>query len=177
VTGATLNFEAGLYMTRDGRPSNPPVAPVTDGLAPAALPSQMVGRSLTTMRRRAIRCLALAALGGQLAAIADALFVEHVTCPEHGDRIHVSVPARAPVATAWATVGAAVVGAADDHDQCLLDEEGGRATSAPPPAPRAPIAARAPSLALELTPPVLRRAPLYRLAPKNSPPDRPLALI
>lgn len=128
------------------------------------------------MRRRAIRFLALAALGGQLAAVADALFVEHVTCAEHGDRIHVAIHARAPVATGWAAVGVAVAGAADDHDQCLLDEDGGRATSAPPPAPRAPMAARAPSLGLELAPPVFRRAPLYRLAPKNSPPGRPLAL-
>jgi hypothetical protein len=130
-----------------------------------------------TVRRRAIRFLALAALGGQLAAIADALFVEHVTCPEHGDRIHVSVRARAPRATAWATIGATVAGAADDHDQCLLDGDDGRATSAPPPASRAPLAARAPMLALELAPPAFRLAPLYRLAPKNSPPRRPLAVI
>jgi hypothetical protein len=166
-------------MTRDGRPSNPhcPVAPVTDAVVPAALPSQTVGRSVITMRRRAIRFLALAALGGQLAAIADALFVEHVTCPEHGDRIHVSVRVRAPRATAWAAASATVAGTADDHDQCLLDGDGGRATSAPPPAPRAPIAARAPTLALEFGPPAFRRAPLYRLAPKNSPPGRPLAVI
>jgi hypothetical protein len=166
-------------MTRDGWPSNPrcAVAPVTDAGAPAALPSQTVGHSVITMRRRAIRFLALVALGGQLAAIADALFVEHVTCPEHGDRIHVSVRARPPRATAWAAASASVAGAADDHDQCLLDGDGGRATSAPPPAPRAPIAARAPTLALEMAPPAFRRAPLYRLAPKNSPPGRPLAVI
>jgi len=130
-----------------------------------------------TVRRRAIRFLALAALGGQLAAIADALFVEHVTCPEHGDRIHVSVRTRAPRATAWAAASATVVGAADEHDQCLLDGDGGRAAGASPPVSRAPMTARAATLALETAPPAFRRAPLYRLAPKNSPPGRPLAVI
>lgn len=54
-------------MTRDGRPSNP-VAPVTDAEACSAT------IAIGEVSSRAMRLLAVAALGGQLAAIADALF-------------------------------------------------------------------------------------------------------
>ena len=127
--------------------------------------------------RRAIRLFALAALGGQLAAIADALFVEHVTCAEHGDRIHVTSHGPAPVAQTWAGVGAAIAGTADEHDQCLLDEDGDQAPATAPTALCLPALAQASPPHFEPGAPAVRRAPLYRLAPKNSPPEKSRPLV
>jgi hypothetical protein len=117
--------------------------------------------------------LAVAALGGQLAAVADALFVAHVTCPTHGDRVHVDedAPARAP--EKWATLGEATADTdGHAHAACLVDDDVEYVPPAAAPAlaapavesPRDPIAVAA---ALPR-----RRVPLYRLAPKNSPPRR-----
>ena len=129
------------------------------------------------MRRQAPRILALAALGGQLAAVADALFVEHVTCPEHGDRIHVTAHGRPPVARSWDGVGTAIAGFADQHDQCLLDEDGNQAPAAPTPTLGAPAVTQTSTFRLDLGSPAVRRAPLYRLAPKNSPPEKSRPIV
>jgi hypothetical protein len=120
-----------------------------------------------------MRLLAVAALGGQLAAIADALFVEHVTCPEHGDRIHATGHGPAPAAAKWDGARAALAGTGDDHDQCLLDEDGDQAPAANPPS-LVPTPATPSALRFDLSAPVFTGAPLYRIAPKNSPPEKPL---
>ena len=114
-----------------------------------------------------MRLLAVAALGGQLAAIADALFVEHVTCFVHGDRVHVTAAAK------WDGARAALAGTGDDHDQCLLDEDGDQAPAANPPS-LVPTPATPSALRFDLSAPVFTGAPLYRIAPKNSPPEKPL---
>jgi hypothetical protein len=123
-----------------------------------------------------LRLLAIAGLCGQLAAVADALFVEHVTCFVHGDRVHVT--ADAPVAAArWSGLhrpaglrSPTINGDEHDHVLCLLDDD---VDFIPPPAPAALTAPAVVSTAFPISEseaPTFGRSPLYRLAPKNSPP-------
>jgi hypothetical protein len=123
-----------------------------------------------------LRLLAIAGLCGQLAALADALFVEHVTCFVHGDRVHVTTDT--PVAAArWSglrrTAGLrSPTNNGDEHDHvlCLLDDD---VDFVPPPAPAALPTPAVVSAAFTLSAsdaPASGRSPLYRLAPKNSPP-------
>jgi hypothetical protein len=112
----------------------------------------------------------MAGLAGQLASVADALFVEHVTCLAHGDRIHVVSDAPV-VATRWDLLGApAVHGDEHDHVQCLLDDDIDFVPGATPASLPAPIVVDAPRALFDSITPVIGRSPLYRLAPKNSPP-------
>jgi hypothetical protein len=117
-----------------------------------------------------LRLLAIAGLCGQLAAVADALFVEHVTCFVHGDRVHVTTDA--PVAAAgWSGLRRpAIDGDEHDHATCLLDED---VDFVPPPAPAALPAPAVASAAFPLSDseaPTFGRSSLFRLAPKTSPP-------
>ena len=115
--------------------------------------------------------LALAALGGQAAAVADALFVAHVTCPTHGDRVHVDGDAPARTPEKWASLGEASVDAdGHAHAACLFDDDVEYVPPAATPALAAPAVDGArPAIAIAAVLP-RRRLPLYRLAPKNSPP-------
>lgn len=119
----------------------------------------------------ALRVLAVAALAGQLAALADALLVAHVTCLAHGDRIHaVTEPPAAPP-TGWARLhqlGADADG--HDHAQCLLDDDVDFVPSPPPCSLAAPDVHPSPPLSFQADLPSGRRLAVYRLAPKNSPP-------
>lgn len=125
-----------------------------------------------TSRRKAplLRALAIAGLAGQLAAVADALFVEHVTCLAHGDRIHVT--SEAPVAaTPWAGLRTpSLAGDEHDHVQCLLDDDVDFVPPSAPAALPAPAVASNSFRCCAADVPSVERAPLYRLAPKNSPP-------
>jgi len=119
---------------------------------------------------RLLRLLAIAGLCGQLAALADALFVEHVTCFVHGDRVHVTTDG--PVAAArWSGLRSpAINGDEHDHATCLLDDDIDFVPSPPPAVLPAPaVASTAFPLSASGTP-SFGRSPLYRLAPKNSPP-------
>jgi hypothetical protein len=116
------------------------------------------------------RLAVIAALLGQLAALAHGALVAHVTCGADGELVHVRAE---PSTTAPVRDGAraAVDGEGDAHDHCLLDEDGDAlcpATHVGAGEPLAPSRGRRS---------VTRRvrvasapAPLYRLAPKNSPP-------
>jgi hypothetical protein len=117
-----------------------------------------------------LRLLAIAGLCGQLAAVADALFVEHVTCFVHGDRVHVT--ADAPVAAArWSGLRRpAIDGDEHDHVTCLLDEDVDFVPAPAPAALSAPTVAAAAFPLSDRDAPTFGRSPLYRLAPKNSPP-------
>jgi hypothetical protein len=121
-------------------------------------------------RTRAALLLAAAALAGQLATVADQLFVTHVTCLAHGERIHVANEGPARLAARWTEIGAAATESPPDaHAQCLFDDDvdcvpAPAAVTLPP-----PRGAAAPASYLESARP-LPRQPLYRLAPKNSPP-------
>jgi len=117
--------------------------------------------------------LAVVALGGQLAAVADELFVAHVTCAADGDRIHVVGGGIGDAVAQRATAmfsGSTVQSDGHAHGACLLDDD---AECVPPAAESAlhvPERESAPPiLVIEAAPRVLR-LPLYRLAPKNSPP-------
>jgi hypothetical protein len=116
-----------------------------------------------------LRLLALLGLAGQVAALADALLVQHVTCLVHGDRIH-ATPGAPERAERWSGLRD---GAADedghDHLRCLVDDDVDFVPGQSPAALGAPAGSWAPLLSL-----VVSRSgghvPLYRLAPKNSPP-------
>jgi hypothetical protein len=125
-----------------------------------------VGRGVKAGTRLAI----LAALVGQLAALAHGALVAHVTCGLDGDLVHLRAGAPAP-APSRDVVREVSSGDDDSHDRCLLDEDGealcptSHVASGQPLSPsraRSPIAQRVRALAAP--------APLYRLAPKNSPP-------
>ena len=136
-----------------------------------------VTRSRVLLRCTAARLVVWAALIGQAGAVAHTALIAHVTCPEHGDLMHVAPP---PVAAATAGTAAPVswpaltapIAAADDdgHERCILEEDGEHAPAPAAPTVPAPLVAAAPPLRLEAAPPPAARAPLYRLAPKNSPP-------
>jgi hypothetical protein len=117
------------------------------------------------------RLLAWAALLAQLGGLLHAALVPHVTCPGHGDFVHVaSIPA-VDAPHPWAVLqDPADDDGAEGHDRCLLDEDG---ESAPPEhaaAPAAPAALVTAVLPAYAAPPATAHEPLYRIAPKNSPP-------
>jgi hypothetical protein len=112
----------------------------------------------------------LVALCGQLAMLAHAALVAHVTCGVDGDLIHLRADARAAV-PARDAARAAVDDANDAHDRCLLDEDGEAACPNAGSSSGAPV----PSVATvswnaHRVRCAARHAPLYRLAPKTSPP-------
>jgi hypothetical protein len=118
-----------------------------------------------------VRLLVWIALAGQLAMLADGALGVHVTCAEHGDVVH-AAPGAAPAPVGdHAQLTAFVAAGSDTHDRCLLDEDG---EVAPPPEPAlilaaAPLAGSCVSFD-QREHRRARRAPLYLLAPKNSPP-------
>jgi hypothetical protein len=117
-----------------------------------------------------VPALALAALAGQLAAVADQLFADHVTCLAHGDRIHVDGAAVARAAAPWTEIGAATIaGAEEAHAQCLFDDDVDVVPAAAPARLPAPSIVTASVAGATSRRPLLAQ-PLYRLAPKNSPP-------
>jgi hypothetical protein len=117
-----------------------------------------------------IPALAVAALAGQLAGVADELLENHVTCLAHGERIHVSGDAQVRPAAPWTEIAPAAVASAEEaHAQCVFDDD---VDIVPTPAPAvlpAPGVAAAPVAIAASRRPLLHE-PLYRLAPKNSPP-------
>lgn len=120
--------------------------------------------------RSVARFAMLLALCGQLAALVHVALVAHVTCGADGELVHVRA-GRSPAPPTRDGVGPAAGAARDEHDHCLLDEEGEAACPSPHDASGEPV----PPVRAAFTPErrgVLpaRRAPLYRLAPKNSPP-------
>jgi hypothetical protein len=118
------------------------------------------------------RIAVLVALCGQLAMLAHGALVEHVTCGADGALVHVRAPdgVARPVA-AGDVARVALAGGRDEDDHCLLDEDGEAACPSAPVASAEPVPARRAVFAHDRrTPCAARRAPLYRLAPKNSPP-------
>jgi hypothetical protein len=124
-------------------------------------------------RRKSLarRLLSGAALLAQLLGLVHATLVQHITCPEHGDLVHVgmgdeTVPAPSPLAA----VDVDTADGDDLHERCLLDEDGEHApapTAARAPAPLATPRPHAPAPELA---PVAPATPIYVIAPKNSPP-------
>jgi hypothetical protein len=126
---------------------------------------------LVLVRRKLVllRLLALFGLAGQVASLADALLVQHVTCLVHGDRIH-ATPGTPETSVRWSRLRDSAADE-DEHDhlRCLIDDD---VDFVPGPS-QAPLATQVGSwspLPVLAAPPLAPRAPLYRLAPKNSPP-------
>jgi len=120
--------------------------------------------------RSAARFAMLLALCGQLAALVHVVLVAHVTCGADGELVHVSA-GRSPAPAIRDAARPAAGAARDEHDHCLLDEEGEAVCPAPHVASGEPVLATHAAFTPErrdFFPG--RRAHLYRLAPKNSPP-------
>lgn len=114
----------------------------------------------------------LAALCGQLAILAHGALVEHVTCGADGALVHVrAADSGASPVTRDDMARAALDEGLAEHDHCLLDEDGEAACPNATAASDEPVPARRTDLTRGSgASPAARRAPLYRLAPKNSPP-------
>jgi hypothetical protein len=167
-------------------------AGVWEGSLPAAflsgrLPRAEMAPILAQMRVRrssiATLLVAIGLVGAQVVGLLHLVLVEHERCAEHGEMIEVRgevqihAHAQRPASPALAGARAAAVTAAEtgspahDHEHCLVLL--GRRTSGPP----APAAAIVASVG---TSPIVvvssscvaapRGPPLYRLAPKSSPP-------
>jgi hypothetical protein len=126
--------------------------------------------SLERSVKAGTRLAVVVALLGQLAALAHGALVEHVTCGADGELVHVRAEPASP-APARDAAREASSGEGDPHDHCLLDEEGEALCPNSYASPGEPVS---PSRSRH---PVARRVrvtseptPLYRLAPKNSPP-------
>jgi hypothetical protein len=163
----------GHYMTGAPRPRNPAVFGRISTPRVAAVTRRATRRAATifgTMRRFAL----LVALCGQLAMLAHGALVAHVTCGDDGELLHVRPDGDADGAVAAPTRDVIAAGRASDsdaHDHCLLDEDGEAACPRVHVASSEPVAeTRATFAPARAAVPAPRRAPLYRLAPKNSPP-------
>jgi hypothetical protein len=120
--------------------------------------------------RLGARAIAWVALAGQLALLAEGA-IAHVTCAVHGDLVHATSSASARPASAHAALSASLAADEDVHERCLVDEDGDVACRPAPttlPAPLRIVVARFVFSGGDRS--LRRRAPLYRLAPKNSPP-------
>ncbi len=123
------------------------------------------------MRRKLVllRLLALFGLAGQGGMLADALLVQHVTCLVHGDRIH-AAPGAPERATHWSSLRDGVADEdGHDHLRCLVDDDVDFVPGQAAIPLAAPLASWSPTPSV-FAPPAAGRVPLYRLAPKNSPP-------
>jgi hypothetical protein len=99
----------------------------------------------------------------------------HVTCLEHGERVHLIIGRQAPGQMAPGASAVVLVAAESDahgHEHCAL--QGQRADSAAAPAPASAPALFAPA-PLPIVAAVGPSRPLLRLAPKTSPPPAPAA--
>jgi hypothetical protein len=129
-----------------------------------------VSRGVERSVKAGARLAVLVALVGQLSALAHEALVEHITCGADGELVHVRATAALP-APAQDAARDVASGDGDPHDHCLLDEEGEALC------PTTHLASGEPVSPSRAEPPISRSvrgasapAPLYRLAPKNSPP-------
>lgn len=122
--------------------------------------------------RWGVSAIALLCLLGQTSALAHRVLVQHVTCAEHGESIHVSpasaaaVPARGVEPPAFA---ATVVEEAERHEHCAAADTRGATPRLVPDETAGPVPAGAlvpPARASGVGPAVAA----YVIAPKTSPP-------
>jgi hypothetical protein len=120
--------------------------------------------------------VALALLGAQTSGFLHILLVEHERCGEHGEMVeahHRPPPSPAPLITPSDGTSASASGSPSvthDHDHCLVLLD--RRASAPLAGPAQlaiTVESRTVSAPVRATG-APRGPPLYRLAPKNSPP-------
>jgi hypothetical protein len=120
--------------------------------------------------------LAVLAVLSQLTALAHLIAVPHVTCPEHGELVHEEEPvarASAPEGKSSEQLAHSLIAATpfeDQHEHCVSAGVTKDSTVIPRPLPQR-IPVPAPLLALSvITSELEPSVPIYRLAPKNSPP-------
>lgn len=120
---------------------------------------------------RLVVLAAAALLGGDLAARSHAIVVAHAICAEHGEPIHLASDANAssgPADVDAVSAGDRTISATDDHEHCAV---AGGTRRVGPPAFAALVMTLRGIAPLAGTGIVLDPAvPLFRLAPKNSPP-------
>ena len=133
-------------------------------------------RTILRARARDLRLVSHILLAVQLFAIGHLFFVRHVTCPEHGDIMHVEpaagmrvepaadVPIRPVLASGESTAG-------PEHDHCLVCAEAKQRglVAGPTPTCAAPVLVGHSALVVA----TISFAPidLLLLSPKNSPPS------
>ena len=144
------------------------------GVASRGVPPTLFRRGSTfATRHLGARAIVWLALAGQLALLADGA-IAHVTCAVHGDLVHATAPASPATAPSGSAQGALLAGVASDegfHDRCLVDEDGDVACRPSTMAVPAPARVGVASVAFGPRDRNPRRGvPLYRLAPKSSPP-------
>jgi hypothetical protein len=126
---------------------------------------------------------ALIALLAQLSSVADLALFRHVVCPEHGELVHVEEEvAFASGLTALpfdreqvdVSIQAKALGQPDDrHDHCsLAAHRRGIATEPRTKIPASELGSRLAVARLVQDAPRPSPVPIFRLAPKNSPPVR-----
>ena len=120
----------------------------------------------------AARLIALAALASQVVAISDQLLVAHVTCPVDGERVHVGAAQTLfkDVAPGARVEQAALDGDGHSHAQCLVDEDVDQLPPRIVASPFVPAPEAVPVFPEVSTALASAAFPIYRLAPKNSPP-------
>jgi hypothetical protein len=129
-------------------------------------------------RSRALRLTSQILLAIQVLSLGHVLLVRHVTCPKHGDIVHVThaaSPARLDVRRAFAPLGsaeAAQPGSDGTHDHCALCIESNQRFALIPPATQDVGEV---SVAVTLVPSSgatsFAHTCLILLSPKNSPPN------
>ena len=127
---------------------------------------------------RNVLSLALAAtfLAAQLLSFSHLLLVQHVTCPEHGELIHieeappVGVQDLSVAQTAVPEVRRAAVAAGHDHEHCLLIASRRNAVVGQPPEQVPAVGSVALLIAGVPRSPSETSVELLLLAPKSSPP-------
>ena len=122
--------------------------------------------------RLATAFVAVLALLGQATALVHEAATPHVTCLEHGERVHLTVSATRSPVEGLAIEAAPREPSTHAHDHCSVQSQ--RGTTAPTPA-RAFVAAHFFTAPAPTIPRVERALRLLRLAPKTSPPRTPVA--
>jgi hypothetical protein len=117
--------------------------------------------------------LAVALVGAQGAALAHFAIVRHAYCPEHGELIHPDAERHAPAASHASKLPGLSAsdeeGRGHEHEHCILRGHRREASLSAPAATALITAERhAPVLAAVAAAPAA--SPLFRLAPKQSPP-------
>jgi hypothetical protein len=123
------------------------------------------------LRQRSIIAIAMLCIVAQLFTVAHLVLVRHARCAEHGEVTHAgeSHPDVALPVGPETVLAASDTGAAPDDDHCgWLSERGEVRDASIPVFSTIPVARVAPPVACHLVRAVTR--PLYRLAPKLSPP-------
>jgi hypothetical protein len=133
---------------------------------------------IVATRKRGVRLVSRILLAIQVLSLGHLLLVRHVTCPQHGDVIHLAHPIEASTAARDAgqpgslrTVAASPVAIEGDHDHCLVCTETNRRFAIL--APAAPVLLHV-TVVTSAPPPgrdaVFAPIDLLLLSPKSSPP-------